>query len=264
MNIKLILAYDGTSYLGWQKTKEGSSIEEELENALGQILQEKVILQAASRTDRGVHATFQVVNFKTQKEIHLAKLQKGLNALLPRDIAILQIEQVPDDFHPTLDAMGKEYHYHMSFEPVLFPQERHFVWHYPYEMDLAEMQAAKDALIGTLDFTSLTNIRTDDTIRTVSRIAIEELRPARLLFKVTGSNFLYKMVRNIVGTLVYVGKGEIAAADIPGILLAKDRRLSGITAPAHGLFLAKVFYSRREEEGCSLFSTRGERSFSAS
>lgn len=241
-NYKCLLAYDGTRYLGWQKTKEGPSIEEELEKALKEILQEEVSLQAASRTDRGVHARGQVVNFQTSKRVDVKKLLKGINALLPKDIALLDLEKAKPSFHPTLDAQGKEYHYEINTSKVLLPQKRHYVWHYPYHLHLEKMVEAKEAFIGQKEYQSFCNIRTEDGTREIYSIDIEEREKDHFHFIIKGRSFLYKMVRTIVGSLVYVGRGKIDAGSLPLIFSAKDRRLAGITAPAHGLTLMTVFY----------------------
>lgn len=243
MHIQCTIAYDGTHYLGWQKTKEGPSIEEELEKALEQVLQEKLSLQAASRTDRGVHAHGQIVDFFTQKKMqNLGKLQKGVNSLLPNDIRVLAIDYAKEDFHPSLDAIAKEYHYEVCTGSVILPQKRHYSWHYPYELSLEKMLLAKEAFIGEKEFASISNTRREDTLRDVQEIEIEEGPEKVYRFRILGKSFLYKMVRTMVGTIVYVGKGTIAVEDIPKILEAKDRTLAGMTAPAHGLTLFKVFY----------------------
>ena len=244
-NIKLILAYEGTHYLGWQKTAMGKSIEEELEKAVAQILQHPVKLQAASRTDAGVHAEGQVVNFLTASEMPLDKLQKGLNALLPNDISVLKMEEAPEDFHPTLDSRGKEYHYSVCLGPTQLPFYRNFSWHFIYPVDIEVMKKADLHLIGSHDFSALTNEKQDDNVREIFAIEIESLEN-RLKIRVSGNNFLYKMVRNIVGTLLYVGCGKLTVEEIPAILESKDRTLAGVTAPALGLILKEVFYDRKK------------------
>jgi len=244
-NIKLILAYEGTLYLGWQKTISGPSIEEELEKAVSQILQQPVSLQAASRTDAGVHAEGQVVNFFTEKEMPLDKLQKGLNSILPNDISVLQIEEAPESFHPTLQNCGKEYHYSVCLGPTQLPFYRNFSWHFSYPVNIEEMKKAALHLIGRHDFSAFTNEKQENNIREIFGIEIEEF-VSRLKIRVSGNNFLYKMVRNIVGTLLYVGCGKLSAEEIPAILNSKDRTLAGVTAPALGLVLKEVFYDRKK------------------
>ncbi len=245
-NIKLVVAYDGTDYLGWQKTKEGPSIEADVQQALEQILQHPISLQAASRTDAGVHAEGQIVNFFTPHTIDSSRLQKSLNGLLDEHISILHIEEMPSEFHPTLDCLGKEYHYHLCLGPYQLPQYRHYSWHYTYPLDIPQMEQAASLLTGVHDFSAFTSEPQEDNEREVFSIEIDHLSPHRLQIRVSGNRFLYKMVRSIVGTLVYVGCGKIAPEQIPAIIASKDRRLAGVTAPAHGLMLKKVFYKCRE------------------
>ena len=242
MNFKMLLAYDGTHYLGWQKTKEGPSIEEALEQALKKILQEKVQLQAASRTDRGVHAAAQVANFNTFQQPD--NFQHRLNCLLPKDIRVNSLLAVPESFHPTLDCTGKEYHYWLCQETQL-PHYRHYSWNIP-SLDILSMQTAADSFIGKHDFKALTNAKKNeeyaDTIREIQSIEIVKHPKERLQIKITGNHFLYKMVRNIVGTLVYVGLGKLQPSFISTLLKSGQRPEAGMTAPALGLTLFKVFY----------------------
>jgi tRNA pseudouridine38-40 synthase len=147
-NLKLLLSYDGTSYLGWQKTAMGPSIEEELEKALSQILQHPVALQAASRTDAGVHAEGQVVNFFTEKEI----LQKSINGVLPKDISVLKLEEAHEAFHPTIDCRGKEYHYFVCTGNTQLPFHRRFSWHFNFPLEVEKMKKAAALLVGKHDF----------------------------------------------------------------------------------------------------------------
>jgi tRNA pseudouridine38-40 synthase len=246
-NIKCLTAYEGTRYLGWQKTETGMSIEGELLLALQKILQEQVRLQAASRTDAGVHATGQVFNFFTARpSLDLQKLHNSFNSLLPKDIAILQCEEVSPDFHPTLHSKSKEYHYQVCFGSVQMPALRHYSWHFPHALNLKAMQAAAKQFLGTHDFSTFCNMLKEQeyahTIRTLSRFEIIELEGQRLRIEIEGDHFLYKMVRNLVGTLMCVGCGKLAETDMRALLAKSDRTAAGITAPAHGLSLHKVFY----------------------
>lgn len=245
-NIKLTISYLGTPFLGWQKTKMGPSIEEALEKAIAQILREEVQLQAASRTDAGVHAEGQVVNFLTAREIpDLRKLQRSLNGVLPKEISVLAIEEMEADFHPTLDNCGKEYHYFICNGQVQLPFHRHISWHFPYPLDLTLMNLAAHELTGTHDFSAFCNenaLSARDGVCTIDKVEVISLPDDRLRISVRGHNFLYKMVRNLVGTLVYVGCGKIALADIKSILTSGDRTKAGVTAPAHGLFLKEVLF----------------------
>lgn len=245
-NIKMTVCYDGTNFLGWQKTIEGPSIQESLEKALSQILQTEVSLEAASRTDAGVHAKGQVVNFTiSNRSICLKQLQRSLNALLNHQIKIMHIEQEEDSFHPTLDNIGKEYHYFISTAAVEDPFLRHTSWHFNHLLDLDKMRQAASALIGTKDFSAFCNDRARSSkspICRVDKITIEKLPSSRLCIAIAGNRFLYKMVRNIVGTLAYIGSGKIDAGAMEDILTNKMRQYAGVTAPAHGLFLQQVFY----------------------
>lgn len=241
-NIKLVLAYDGTRYLGWQKTKMGLSVEEALEKAIFQIVQHPVSLQAASRTDAGVHAEGQIVNFFTEKTLEEDRLCKSINALLPDDISALLAKEAPVSFHPTLDCRSKEYHYSLCLGATQLPFYRSFSWHFPYTLDIEAMQKGAGLLIGEHDFSSFTNEPKENNVRELYRLDILPQEENRLKIVVAGNNFLYKMVRNIVGTLVYIGCGKLQIADLPKIIDSKDRTLAGVTAPARGLCLKQVNY----------------------
>lgn len=250
-NIRFTIAYEGTNYLGWQRTNMGPSIETTLQAALEKVLQEPIILQAASRTDAGVHAKGQVVNFFTTKDnVVLEKLQFSLNCLLPKDIVILEAEFVADQFHPTLDNTGKEYHYNIYFDEVQYPHLRWTTWHYFHELDVGLMREAASILVGTHDFATFCNYKMnteyDHYIRTITRLDIIELPDKNIRIEIAGNNFLYKMVRNIVGTLVYVGCKKIELGKLKDILESCDRTRAGITAPAHGLCLAKISFQAQK------------------
>ena len=245
-NIKLIIAYNGSRYLGWQKTKEGPGIEETLEKALGTLLQEKIALQAASRTDAGVHADGQVVNFFSQKEpLDLAQLQRGLNAILPKDISVFSASLAESGFHPTLDCLAKEYCYLICNSTAQLPFYKDTSWHFPLQVSLSAMLHAAEHLLGTHDFSAFCNERAlpkRGGICRLDRIDIAPLPERRIKISITGDRFLYKMVRNLVGTLLYVGCGKMEVDSIPHILLSKKRANAGVTAPAHGLLLKEVFF----------------------
>lgn len=266
-NIKLHLAYDGSCYFGWQKTEAGPSVESELEQVLQTILQHPVTLQAASRTDAGVHAQDQVVNFyTTQQKGTDEKLLNSLNQLLPKDIRVYDLQRMPFSFHPTLDCVSKEYHYHLSTEAYLSPFKRYFTWHFPKKLDVALMREAAKLLLGKQDFQAFTNTRKpphQDMFREIFSIHILE-QGADLCIQIQGDHFLYKMVRNIVGTLCYIGCHKLSLEDLPRILEHKKRALAGITAPACGLVLKKVYYPSvkkftcNHQDGLSEFSTMSQ------
>jgi tRNA pseudouridine38-40 synthase len=247
-NFALKIAYDGTDYFGWQKTSLGPSVEATLQCSLEQVLQEPLALQAASRTDRGVHAEGQWVNFFSEKNVP-EDLVKRLNGLLPPSLRVLALHHMPANFHPTLHAQKKEYHYRVCISQVQLPVERFFSWHIPYQLNIEQMKIACTHFIGEHDFASFCNFRKNLNYQTKRRI-IESLEMVvsddkKLLFIIIGTHFLYKMVRNLVGTLVYVGRGKIEAGAIPSILQTGKRAAAGITAPAHGLTLKKIYYPQQ-------------------
>ncbi len=232
---KAIISYDGTRYFGWQKTKEGPSIQEELQRAIGSLCSESVLPEAASRTDRGVHATGQVIQFALPKEWATDKLLLGLNAILPKDIRILKMSR--EEFHPTLDSTGKEYHYRICQGLAQNPTLRLYSWHFHYLLNPDNIKEAAQTLIREDDFSAFDNEGEKNPICTIESITFDGT-----LFKIRGNRFLYKMVRNLVGTLLYVGCGKLDAHSMQEILESKDRKRAGVTAPAHGLYLHEVFY----------------------
>jgi len=256
-NYKLIISYNGTTYQGWQRSSLGMSIEEILEQSLQPILKKKVILQAASRTDSGVHAEAQVVNFVLEDPLpNLNKFLHSLNGILPQDIRALNITEQPPSFHPTLDTIAKRYTYWICNHPIQYPFYRSLSWHFPPLLDLKKMEQAAELLIGTHDFSSFCNSRplwTRTPICTLEAITFKiadsplictppEYRHIHI--SITGNRFLYKMMRNLVGTLTYVGCGKIPLEQTPFILEGKDRVQAGMTAPAHGLRLSEVLYPK--------------------
>jgi tRNA pseudouridine38-40 synthase len=245
-NILLILSYLGTPFAGWQKTKQASSIEEMLEIALKRILKQDLIkLQAASRTDAGVHAHAQVAHFYTENPIDLSLLRRALNGTLPKEISVLHLREVPLEFHPTLGALKKEYRYQICNAPIQLPFHRHTSWHVPQPLDLDALQRAAQILLGTHDFSAFCNERKlwdRDPVCHLEEISLSLLSQHRFSLSVIGDHFLYKMMRNIVGTLIYVARGKLRESDLVPILQSKQRARAGITAPAHGLCLHRIYY----------------------
>lgn len=245
--IVLTIAYDGSSYYGWQKTRTGASIESNLKDVLEKVLQESIELRAASRTDRGVHAEGQVVDFFTQKtDINLGKLQLSLNQLLPPDIRCLKVSTTTS-FHPTLDAKKKVYRYRLSTGAVQLPSLRLSHWHIREPLSKEKLDAAASRLCGTHDFRGFCNRRADldedDTVRTIFRIEFfEDFSHNTVMIDIEGNHFLYKMARNIVGTLVWVAIDKLPMSAIVAALSTRQRSLAGVTAPAHGLTLLSVSY----------------------
>ena len=242
MTFLATLAYDGTHYFGWQKTDENPTIQGEISKAIERLTQEKVVPESASRTDRGVHAQGQVIVFSLQKDWDLKILEKALNAHLPQDIRILNIQRVPEYFHPTLQALGKEYHYHVTTERIQSPMDLLYAWHKPLSLDLNLMKQASQDFLGTHDFTSFSTDPRDNPLCTLTRIEFLVLERGILQISMTGDRFLYKMARTIAGTLIDIGEKKLAPSSIPSIFASKDRKKAGVSAPAHGLFLHRVIY----------------------
>lgn len=245
MRYKLTISYDGTNYSGWQVQKNALSIQSVIQKALETFLRAPTFLTGSGRTDSGVHAKGQVAHFESPTSFEPKKLLFSLNGLLPRDIRIKKIEEVPPDFHARYSAKSKIYHYYLLLDPIADPFRllyRHQVFG-SFDKNLLIQGAQK--FVGTHDFTSFANVKEDagtDAIRTLYRLdVVEENGGLRLEFE--GNGFLYKMVRNITGTLLDVARGKIEPEAISTILQARDRTKAGPAAPAHGLFLMQVNYS---------------------
>lgn len=246
MRYKLVISYDGTHYAGWQVQKTGIAIQPIIQQALAIVLRSPVDLTAAGRTDSGVHALGQVAHFDSLIE-DPHKFLISLNALLPKDIQIQSIHPVDPLFHARYSAQAKIYHYHLHLDPIRDP----FTHLYRHQVfgpcSLQRLAEAIPHFLGTHDFTSFTHeahkgSASKDPIRTLKRIDIvPQEGGVRLEFEADG--FLYRMVRNIVGTLLDIGKGKIEPATLPTIFGAKDRKQAGTCAPANGLFLIEVIYN---------------------
>jgi tRNA pseudouridine38-40 synthase len=243
-NLKLTICYEGSDFAGWQVQPNQRTIQSEIEKALLEIEEKPVRIHGSGRTDAGVHALRQVASVELENRIPLKNLQKALNCLLPPAIRILEIAEVGPDFHARHSAVAKTYEYRWRRDEICPPFERRCVWHHPYPLDEAGMIRAAPLFEGERDFRSLaTNNGADllSTVRTIYSSRLERIGP-HLIYRVRGSGFLYNMVRNIVGTLLEVGRGNLAADSIPAILEARDRSVAGPTAPAVGLFLVSVEY----------------------
>lgn len=259
--LRLTVEYSGTRFAGWQVQPEARTVQGELEKALAVVLREQVRLTGASRTDSGVHALGQVCSFTTRSTATLGRVQGGLNALLPDDVSVLDVAEVPLGWSARFDARGKRYRYRILDRRAPSPTEAASAWHVPTTLDAAAMQRAADLLVGTHDVVALAS-RSDlvdegrSTVRTIRSARVTRLplspwgseadadvgsRPI-VAIDVEGDAFLYKMVRTIAGTLVQVGRGRRPPEDVTTILASRDRRLAGPAAPAHGLFLMRVFY----------------------
>jgi tRNA pseudouridine38-40 synthase len=246
MVYKLIIAYEGTAYHGWQVQPNGISVQAKVEEALAIILQEPIRITGSGRTDAGVHALGQVAHFKTQKTVDMNRILFALNSLLPKDIRVTSFEFLPQGFHAQHHAKSKIYRYHLYLDKVLNPFRRSFVWHKHAPFDQERLKQAIQQFLGTHDFTSFSNeahkgVASRDPIRTIYRIDIIQ-EEGGIALEFEGDGFLYKMVRNIVGALVDCATGKRDPSDIPRIIQAKDRRLASMAAPPQGLFLVKVHY----------------------
>ncbi|MEW6170676.1 MAG: tRNA pseudouridine(38-40) synthase TruA [Candidatus Omnitrophota bacterium] len=249
-NIKLTLEYDGTHYNGWQcqcKAQNAKckikTIQETIEKALQKILQEKTRLIVAGRTDAGVHAQAQVVNFKTKSKIPLKNIQLALNSSLPKDIIITNIKNVSLDFHSQHDTKSKIYRYTILNRKYSSALLERFVYFYPYYLDIKLMQQEARYLIGIHNFKSfcVTKSCLKDNIRTIKRISVKKINDL-IYIEIEADGFLHNMVRNIAGTLIEIGRGRFKKGYLKSILLGKNRVLAGPCIPAKGLCLMRVNY----------------------
>lgn len=252
LKFKLVLAYDGTEYAGWQVQKIGLGVQQRVEEALEKLFPGTGRIHSSSRTDTGVHALGMVAHVEIERAIFkmpLAKLALALNAHLPEDIRVLSAQRCRGEFHARFDAKGKQYRYFVWNHVAMNPLLRRQAWHVPKRLDLRAMRVAAKLFLGKHDFKSLAATReyeADSTVRTLTRCDLKKSGPL-ITFIIEGDGFLYKMCRGIAGTLVQVGQGKIAAEEIRRILAGKDRRLAGMTAPAQGLVLWRVFYGKKRK-----------------
>ncbi|WP_419749837.1 tRNA pseudouridine(38-40) synthase TruA [Terrisporobacter petrolearius] len=241
-NLKLTIQYDGTKYCGWQKQPNSSGIQGTIEYAIYEITKEKVNIIGSGRTDAGVHALGQVANFKINSNIPAARIPDALNAKLPKDISIIDCQEVSDDFHSRYSATGKIYRYLIYNKPYRSPLYKDISYHVRYDLDIQKMRVEAQSLLGTHEFKGFMSSGSSvkDTVRTIHNISIEESGDL-IVLEVEGNGFLYNMVRILVGTLVDIGRGRIDKP-LEEIIASQDRGEAGHTAPAHGLFLKKVHY----------------------
>ena len=267
--IRLTLAYEGTDFVGWQRQRNGLSVQEVLETALHKVTGQPVACRAAGRTDSGVHALGQVVTFRLGattpdaataggaeapqspgRPVSLRALVHGTNYHLPSAIRVLEAQLVADEFDARFSASGKLYRYQLWNAPTESPLHVRTHWHINARLDLLAMHAAAQALVGHHDFrafraASCERLTTDRTIRRID-VSAQGPYPAPVHIDVEATAFLRNMVRIIAGTLVYVGRGKLSAADVAALLRSGDRTRAGPTAPAHGLILWRVDYGSRD------------------
>lgn len=244
---KMVIAYDGTNYAGWQIQPNALTVQEIIENKMCIILQEKVAIRGSGRTDANVHAEGQVAHFFSNAKIDCRRFIYSLNALLPKDIRIKDVSLVSNSFHAQYSAISKIYHYHIHQDLISNPFSYRYSWHVHYKLDLDRLKNAIPFFLGTHDFAAFANeadrgVSAYDSTRTIHRIDLIYVKGGfRLEFE--GDGFLYKMVRNLTGFLIEVARGKREASEIPDILKSKDRRLAGPAAPPEGLFLMQVNYN---------------------
>ncbi len=245
--IKIVVAYDGTEFHGWQVQPELATIQGTLEQVVGEIEGEAVRVEGSGRTDAGVHALAQVAAFSLANPIPPENLKKAMNRLLPPSIRILHVEEAAAGFHPRFDAHAKTYEYRIARAEVCSPFERRYVCHHPYPLDEARLIDAATVFEGEHDFSAFATADERDLEggSKVRRIfsSLAERSGDLLVYRVRGSGFLKHMVRNLVGTLFEVGKGNLTADDVRALLVPGIREKAGPTAPARGLFLVEVEYS---------------------
>jgi tRNA pseudouridine38-40 synthase len=257
-NFKLVLEYDGGPYHGWQRQHGVLSVQEVLESRLEIMLRTPVGVKASGRTDAGVHAKGQVINFHSRTSLQPGEIQRGLNSLLPPDIVVLHAEEVPHSFHARFSARSKTYEYRILNRAVPAALERQFTWHIRQRLDEKPMQECLERIRGQHDFAAFmaSGSPVKSTERCIFRAELQSSADRRLHFTFEADGFLRHMIRNLVGTLVDAGRGKLTPADFSAILAGKDRRMAGMTAPARGLCLLAVHY---ELNGESLSGREGER-----
>ena len=251
-NLKLLLAYDGTEFSGWQIQPGATTIQGTLASAIGRVTGEKVLPQGSGRTDAGVHALGQVATFLTESPIPAGNLVTALNDLLPFAIRVLEAAEAPPEFHARKSALAKTYRYRIYRGNICSPFLARYVWHYPYPLDESVMQQVAPSIMGEHDFTSFAAVDPErtrdeeapDPGQNIRRILCSgwQRQADELIYTVRGSGFLHHMVRNLVGTFLLVGKGTIKPSDLGRILAARARAAAGATAPASGLHLVSVEY----------------------
>ena len=246
-NCKLVLSYDGSDFAGWQVQPDAPTIQGTLATAIGRLTGEKVLPQGSGRTDAGVHALAQVATFTTNSPIPTANMVTALNDILPPAIRVLDVEEVPEQFHARKSARAKTYRYRILRGAICPPFLARYVWHYPYPLDELAMARAAELVIGEHDFTSLAAVDLEvdapesSKVRTIFSSGWER-HQHEFVYTVRGNGFLHHMVRNLVGTFILVGKGTLKPDDVTRILQARNRSAAGATAPAQGLYLVGVEY----------------------
>jgi tRNA pseudouridine38-40 synthase len=248
-NLKMILSYDGSEFSGWQVQPDAATVQGTLASAIGRITGEKVLPQGSGRTDAGVHALAQVMTFVTFSAVPTENFQRALNDVLPPSVRVLDVKEMPPEFHSRHSARGKTYRYRIYREAICPPFLSRYVWHYPYPLDEGAMARAAEFVLGEHDFTSFAAVdpergQDEDSVNNVRTIFASawERKEEELVYTVRGSGFLHHMVRNLVGTFILVGRGTLEVENVSRILQTRNRSAAGATAPGSGLYLVGVDY----------------------
>ena len=250
LKFKLVIAYDGTAYAGWQVQQTGTGVQEIVEAVLAKFFPGAPRLHSSSRTDTGVHALGMVAHFEAPRaefKLNPHRLVLALNSQLPADVRVMSAVRAAKDFHARFQARGKLYRYSVWNHTAMNPLLRATAWHVPRSLDLKAMRLAAPLLVGRHDFQSFAanqGYAKASTVRTLTRCDVKKSGPL-LTFTIEGDGFLYKMCRGIVGTLVQIGQGKFPPEQVKAMLGKRDRRVTGMTAPAQGLVLWKVYYRRK-------------------
>jgi tRNA pseudouridine38-40 synthase len=242
--LRLVLEYDGTLYAGWQRQPAARSVQQTVEEALSTLLNAPTQIMGAGRTDAGVHALGQTAHLSTASELPAARILTGLNALLPADIVARDVADASEGFHARRDARLRVYTYAIVNRPRPSVLLRHYAYHVPEALDRGAMRAAAGVLVGRHDFAAfrVTGTPTATTLCTVTSLSIDEVDRGTILVTIAADRFLRQMVRLIVGALVRVGRGTLAAGAVAGLLDSRQNASAGPAAPPHGLYLMHVLY----------------------
>ncbi len=240
-NVKLVLEYDGTDFVGWQSQLNGRSVQQELTRVLENVLQQRVSIVGAGRTDSGVHARGQVANFRTTSDLPCARIHAALNGLLPEDVGVHSVEDVPESFHSRFDARERRYCYYIS--RTLRVIGRRYCWHLKCELDIAAMQRLAREITGGHDFEAFCK-HGSGVMNYLCRVASAGWteNDGQLILEIRADRFLRGMVRALVGTMVEVGRGSRTEENFVQVMASRDRRQAGMAAPAMGLVLEEVVY----------------------
>jgi tRNA pseudouridine38-40 synthase len=240
-NYKIILAYDGTDFCGWQRQPRERTVQGALEEAVYKITRKRITVHGAGRTDAGVHALGQVASFRVATRLSDAELFRAINAVLPRDARIQTLAKAAPGFHARKSAKSKLYEYRIIHAVQVSPFDFRYTLHWPYPLNIRAMREAARLFVRRADFTAFSSNRERNPVRTVRRSELRK-KGDEIVYTVEAEGFLRYMVRTMVGTLLEVGRGKLAADDIEKVFARKDRLLAGPTAPAKGLCLVRVGY----------------------